>query len=125
MSLITYNDFKAEPGLLGKRETRYFLGMAQGFSDKEIARDCGVSPNTVAGARKRILYKLNAVRMTHAVALAFAQGMVKHLCLMLMMATLVGAAASGADYQFIQRGRTRTAQTNPIRTREELHVAAA
>lgn len=124
MSLITYNNYQAEPGLLAKRETRYFLGFVQGLSDKEVARDCGVSPNTVTGARKRILYKLNACRMTQAVAEAFTRGMVKRLSLILVMSTLISMAGLGVDQEPIHRRGPRTTTTSRIRHREEYHVAA-
>lgn len=87
--MVIYNNLKSEPGLLAARETRYLLGFAQGFSYKQVARDCGVSPNTVAGARKRILYKLDAARMTEAITRAFIQGLIQHLALTLVISLLI------------------------------------
>lgn len=109
-------------GPLAPKEGLYLLGFIQGQSDKEVARACGVSPNTVAGARKRILYKLNASRMTEAIAIAFAQGIVRHLSVFFLVLMLTGPfGGAGESTQPLQRHRTRTTQTVRIR-REVPHV---
>jgi len=107
---ITYNSLQGTPGLLAEKETRYLLGFAQGFSDKEVARDCGVSHNTVAGARKRIFYKLNARRMTDAVGKAFSMGLIRQLLVLLVL-------VSGLqDSDFIRTRTPRPTQpTSPAR----------
>lgn len=107
---------------LAPKEGQYFLGFIAGLSDKEVAKVFGVSPNTVAGARKRILYKLNAHRMTEAIAVAFAQGFVRHLSVLFIVLLLVGpGGGAGENNQPLQRHRTRTTQTVRIR-REIPHV---
>lgn len=122
--MVTYNNLTAEPGLLAARETRYLLGFAQGFSYKQVARDCGVSPNTVAGARKRILYKLDAVKMTEAITRAFIQGLIQHLSLMLVVSLLIATQITPFtfDQPMHRTPRTRISRTyrGRSRSREDL-----
>lgn len=126
--MVTYNNLKAEPGLLAARETRYLLGFAQGFSYKQVARDCGVSPNTVAGARKRILYKLKAMRMTEAITRAFLEGLIQQLAITLIVSLLVVAQITPftSDQPMHRTPRTRLTRTfrgGRLRSHEDLlHV---
>jgi len=120
MTLVTYNNLGSEPGKLGPRETRYLLGFAQGFSYKEVARDCGVSPNTVAGARKRILYKLNAINMKAAITQAFIQGLIHHLVLILfVLITLAPVFDNTELYRPAPRPYRPGQLQTQIRVREE------
>lgn len=127
MSII-YHNYQADIGFLAKRETRYFLGIAQGFSDKQIARDCGVSPHTVAGARKRILYKfvaqLHVQTMAEAILKAGIKGMIRELCIVFFVAGLVIPAAFMADHQQPVQ-RHRISRITRYRSREVRHVISA
>jgi LuxR family maltose regulon positive regulatory protein len=50
--------------------------MAEGNSDKEIARSLAISPETVKTYVRRIFIKFNAYKRTRAVALAQSLGIV-------------------------------------------------
>jgi DNA-binding CsgD family transcriptional regulator len=62
--------------LLSERERDVINLMAQGNSDKEIARSLAISPETVKTYVRRIFVKLNAYKRTQAVALAQSLGIV-------------------------------------------------
>lgn len=91
---ITHNDWQADIGVLAPREAQYLLCFVQGMSGKEVARQCGVSPNTVKKASTRIMGKLDSWRMTEAIAKAMAKGIVRHLAFVLMLGLCVGSALS-------------------------------
>ena len=62
--------------LLSERERNIINLMAQGNSDKEIARSLAISPETVKTYVTRIFVKLNVYKRTRAVALAQSLGIV-------------------------------------------------
>ena len=62
--------------LLSERERNIINLMAQGNSDKEIARSLAISPETVKTYVTRIFVKLNVYKRTRAVALAQNLGIV-------------------------------------------------
>ena len=62
--------------LLSERERNIINLMAQGNSDKEIARSLAISPDTVKTYVRRIFVKLNCYKRTRAVALAQSLGIV-------------------------------------------------
>jgi len=62
--------------LLSEREQNIINLMAQGNSDKEIARSLAISPETVKTYVRRIFVKLNVYKRTRAVALAQSLGIV-------------------------------------------------
>ena len=62
--------------LLSERERNIINLMAQGNSDKEIARSLAISPETVKTYVRRIFVKLNVYKRTRAVALAQSLGIV-------------------------------------------------
>lgn len=53
---------------LAPRETLYCFGLLNGKSDKEIARECEVSPGTVTQRIKTVHYKLRTHNRAHLVA---------------------------------------------------------
>jgi DNA-binding CsgD family transcriptional regulator len=61
---------------LSERERQITNMMAQGHSNKEIARDLGIAPETVKAHVKHIFDKLNVHNRTRAVALAQSLGIV-------------------------------------------------
>lgn len=62
--------------LLSERERNIINLMAEGNSDKEIARSLAISPETVKTYVRRIFIKLNVYKRTRAVALAQSLGIV-------------------------------------------------
>jgi DNA-binding NarL/FixJ family response regulator len=55
---------------LSKRERQVLTRVANGMSRKEVARDIGISPNTVAEYLKNIYTKYSVTKMAAAVAIA-------------------------------------------------------
>ncbi|CAL8479911.1 LuxR C-terminal-related transcriptional regulator [Caballeronia sp. S22] len=63
---------------LSARERNIVELIAQGLSNKEIARDLGVTPETIKSHVKNIFVKLAVDKRAHAVARAQALGLVRH-----------------------------------------------
>lgn len=105
-----YNNQTGETLTLAPRETMYLRAMANGYSVKEVAKAHGVSPNTVAGALKRIYYKLNAHRVAEAVYKASKAGM-----LGFMMALTVISLVQDEPYNRAPRNRPRPPQSRLVR----------
>nr|BDD45197.1 hypothetical protein 5 [Saccharospirillaceae bacterium] len=105
--MITYHKLQVETDLLGKREALYLACFSEGQTAKQVAKQCGVSPHTVAGAAKRILYKLNADRMAGAISNAWAMGLIRQLmiCCLVVLTASSGVLPSHED-EFIRRTRT-------------------
>ncbi len=61
---------------LTSRETQILNCVAQGFSNKQIALELGISINTVKDFVSKILTKLNANDRTEAVVIAIKHGMI-------------------------------------------------
>ncbi|WP_163834716.1 helix-turn-helix transcriptional regulator [Spartinivicinus ruber] len=53
---------------LAPRETEYCLGLLSGKTDKVIAREQGVEPNSVSSRIKNVHYKLKTANRAHLVA---------------------------------------------------------
>lgn len=115
---ITHNDWQADIGVLAEREAHYLLGFVQGLTGKEVAREFGVSPNTVRKASVRIMTKLDAWKMTEAIAKAMAAGIVRHLAFALMLSLSVGSALTDDPIH-----RNRVSQ-RARRHQEDSHVTA-
>lgn len=67
-----------DAALLSPRERRVLDLLAQGRSNKEIARELGVSANTVKTHLANVYAKLGARRRTEAVAAARRSGLIVH-----------------------------------------------
>lgn len=63
---------------LSSRECEIVELIAQGKSNKEIARTLGITPETVKSHLKNIFVKLDVEKRVQAVARAQALGLVKH-----------------------------------------------
>ena len=61
--------------MLSNRETDVLKVVAEGLSNKEIARRLGISENTVRNHLVSIFDKLKATNRTHAVMLAIRLGL--------------------------------------------------
>ncbi|UIJ46321.1 response regulator transcription factor [Sphingomonas cannabina] len=62
-------------GALSEREREVLEGLAQGYPNKTIAYDLGISPRTVEVHRANIMTKLKARSLSEALRIAFAAGM--------------------------------------------------
>lgn len=62
-------------GALSDREREVLEGLAQGYPNKTIAYDLGISPRTVEVHRANIMSKLHARSLSEALRIAFAAGM--------------------------------------------------
>lgn len=62
-------------GALSDRERQVLEGLAQGYPNKTIAYDLGISPRTVEVHRANIMTKLRARSLSEALRIAFAAGM--------------------------------------------------
>lgn len=69
---------EAEREALSGRERNIVELIAQGLSNKEIARDLGIAPETVKSHVKSIFVKLSVDKRAHAVARAQALGLVRN-----------------------------------------------
>ncbi|WP_029934622.1 response regulator FixJ [Sphingomonas sp. UNC305MFCol5.2] len=62
-------------GALSDRERQVLEGLAEGYPNKTIAYDLGISPRTVEVHRANIMTKLRARSLSEALRIAFAAGM--------------------------------------------------
>jgi two-component system response regulator FixJ len=62
-------------GALTAREREVLEGLAQGFPNKTIAYDLGISPRTVEVHRANVMAKLGARSLSDALRIAFAAGL--------------------------------------------------
>lgn len=62
-------------GVLTAREKDVLEGLAQGFPNKTIAYDLGISPRTVEVHRANLMSKLDVRSLSDALRIAFAAGM--------------------------------------------------
>jgi DNA-binding CsgD family transcriptional regulator len=74
--LLTPHDNLVISELLSPREQKVINLIAQGRSNKEIARSLGITPETVKSYVRRIFDKLNVDKRSHAVSLAQSLGIV-------------------------------------------------
>jgi LuxR family maltose regulon positive regulatory protein len=68
----------AEREALSARESEILGLIAQGQSNKEIARSLGIAPETVKSHVKSIFVKLEVDKRAHAVSRAQALGLLRH-----------------------------------------------
>lgn len=83
--MITRYGWQGQIGLLSPREVEFTLAVAAGMTDKQIAREAGLAPDSV---RKRIanaMYKLGASRRAQLVAEAIKHAVITPLVLLLAM----------------------------------------
>ncbi|ARS51525.1 response regulator transcription factor [Kushneria konosiri] len=94
MKIIESNGWKAitpqkrDGQHLSPKQALYLLGVAQGMTHKQIARQHGISPAIVGKAMAVIYHKLHVERSTAAVAEAMRRGWISPLCIMLVMFSL-------------------------------------
>lgn len=111
-------------GQLGKglapRELEALLGVAQGLTAKEIAREMHITPGTVANRIENAMFKLGVARRAAAVAEAMRRQIISPLCIAL--AGLIAMHAVIDDSDPLRRDRRaperRTAQVRIVRKAE-------
>ncbi|WP_456267680.1 LuxR C-terminal-related transcriptional regulator [Kushneria sp. AK178] len=123
MKIIESNGWKAitpekrDGQHLSPKQALYLLGLAQGMTQKQIARQYGVNPNTVTVAMRVIYHKLQVERATAAVAEAMRRGWISPLCIMLVMFSL----SAGMNQQAVRVRPTRQQTASSISaTRREM-----
>lgn len=83
--MITRHGWQGHTGLLSPREVEFTLAVAAGLTDKQIARESGLAPDSV---RKRIanaMYKLGASRRAQLVAEAIKRAVITPLVVLMAL----------------------------------------
>jgi DNA-binding CsgD family transcriptional regulator len=75
-------------GLLSPLQEKILPLIAEGLTNKEIARAFDISPNTVKKRVFDIMYKLNAINRTHIITQAFTHSVIKVVCLCLTISAV-------------------------------------
>jgi DNA-binding CsgD family transcriptional regulator len=110
---LTYGIWRANAnpnrreGGLAPREAQHLMALASGLSQKQIAREFGVSVSTVRHSVRRIYDRLGVDRSTAAVAQAVRRGWIAPL----LVALIVGAMNPGSDALRVRQ---------PLRTRQQV-----
>jgi len=116
---IQRGDWKGRIGLLAPRELECLLGVACGFSSKEIAKQDGCSPATVDKRLLSASCKLNTFKRAQLVAEALKRGLIAPLAIVL--STLAGYHAAvdlGDDH--LRRGPSRrVVELRVLKARDE------
>ena len=89
MTTLTSEHWQGVTGLLSARELQFTLGVAEGKTDKELAREVGLAPDSV---RKRIMsamFKLGAHRRAQLVAEAMRRAIIAPLAIFLAVCCVV------------------------------------
>ncbi|WP_129138819.1 response regulator transcription factor [Modicisalibacter coralii] len=117
---LTYRSWRAtanpnrKAGGLAPREAQHLMALACGMTQKEIAREFGVSPSTVGHSLTRIYQRLGVERGTAAVAIAIRRGWIAPMALVL----LISAMTPDAHWQRVRQPRTRTVTMTKLARRE-------
>ncbi|WP_299259807.1 LuxR C-terminal-related transcriptional regulator [uncultured Kushneria sp.] len=125
MNIIESNGWKAitpqkrDGQHLSPKQALYLLGVAQGMTHKQIARQHGISPAIVGKAMAVIYYKLQVERATAAVAEAMRRGWISPLCIMLVMFSLT----AGMQQQAMRVRPTRQQASSSVRVSQREALA--
>ncbi|MEE1922654.1 LuxR C-terminal-related transcriptional regulator [Pseudomonas sp. 148P] len=105
---------------LAPRELEALLGVAQGMTAKEIARQMHIAQGTVVNRIESAMFKLGVAKRTAAVAEAMRRGVISPLCILL--AGFIAMHAMLDDGDPMRRDRRvperRTAQVRIVRKAE-------
>lgn len=111
---------------LAPRELEALLGVAQGFTAKEIARQMQITPGTVKNRIENAMFKLGAARRAAAVAEAMRRQIISPLCIAL--AGLIAMHSAIHDGDPMRRDRRaperRVAQVRIVRRADALELHA-
>lgn len=100
---------------LAPKELAYLEGRAHGLTNKEVARQYGVSYRTVEGAMKRVMYKMHARRVAEAIFKATSEGL---LCAVFTIGAISTVASIQQDQVVrLSKVRTRTQFSNRVVSR--------
>ncbi|MDF3197573.1 helix-turn-helix transcriptional regulator [Pseudomonas sp. 1912-s] len=81
MEIVTCGSLFGKLGsVLAERELRCLLAIANGGTDKEIAKRDGVSPRSVKGRIESVMYKLGVFKRPSLVAEAIRLGLIGFCC---------------------------------------------
>ena len=106
-------DQRQSESKLAPKELLYLTGRAHGLTNKEVARLYGVSPRTVEGAMRNVLYKFHARKITEVVFKATSEGL---LFSFFALAVFVTAFQVTSDQPYRIRA-SRGRQTTSLRVR--------
>ncbi|WP_285259220.1 response regulator transcription factor [Halopseudomonas bauzanensis] len=104
--MIIRHGWQGTPGVLSQREVEFTLAVAAGLTDKEIAREAGLAPDSV---RKRIanaMYKLGASRRAQLVAEAIRRAVIAPLAVLMAVCLVTVGAQPDINHDRAQRQRT-------------------
>lgn len=110
--------WQGHTGVLSPREVEFTLAVAAGLTDKQIAREAGVAPDSV---RKRVysaMFKLGASRRAHLVAEAIRRAIITPLVIMLAVCCI--SAASQIDSGQERAPRNQMTRNSRQSRREDL-----
>lgn len=113
---LTFGNWRAtanpnrKAGGLAPREAQHLMALACGMTQKQIAREFGISPSTVRHSLTRIYQRLNVERGTAAVGAAIRRGWIAPL----LVALLVGAMTPGSDALRVRQ---------PVRSRQQVSAS--
>ncbi|MDR9749875.1 helix-turn-helix transcriptional regulator [Pseudomonas sp. SZMC_28357] len=112
---------------LAPRELQFLLFVAVGLTAKEIAREAGISPATVAKRLTNAMYKLGVTRRAALVAEAMRRQIISPLCFALVALLTMNAVANVQSVEPARRDRrppsVRIAQVRITRRSETLEAA--
>jgi len=103
---------------LTRQETKSTFHVANGLSNQEIGERLGICERTAKYHVENAMHKLDADNRAHMITEAFRHGILKFLCVTLMMLS-VGITLTNADTDIrVSRGGLKTSRaTRPIRNR--------
>ena len=103
MTTLSTEHWQGVTGLLSPRELDFTLRVAEGKTDKQIAKEVGLAPDSV---RKRVysaMFKLGASRRAQLVAEAMRRAIITPLLLLIVFA--MTAVQATPDHQPVHRTR--------------------
>lgn len=81
MEIVTCGSLCGKLGnVLAERELQCLLAIANGGTDKEIAKRDGVSPRSIKGRIESVMYKLGVYKRTALIAEAMRLGLIGFSC---------------------------------------------
>lgn len=118
---IEFAGFRCRIGQRGSdwptaKQAMVLAGLAAGMTHKEIARERGISPNTVKSTAEAIYHRLHASRAAGAIVKGMRRGWIAPL----LVALTVSALSPDAHMQRVRqpRSRTRIVSMNRMARRE-------
>lgn len=115
-------EYRTLQGFIGKglsfKELQYTLAVACGLTDKQIAKEVGVAPDTVSKTVHRAMCKLKAMRRADLVMKAMAGKIIAPLAVLLMVCSVTNGAVP--DMERAPRGRVKITRTVRNSRRDDL-----